>query len=1320
MAALAGWLLAGGGTSLAGAEPGTWQRKHQAQQQARAAAEALVADVLSVQLQQLEENGLAALPVYREIAEVQSHLTRIARQEMDEIAGLLARLEQASFAEQEALQTALRGKIREVVAGLLAERQRIYRRLKVAHLAADVRQLLDRQSQTQAATSVLAGAEASQRPARALTVREDQADVHKLYYQLVATLQDVRSWGGPAADGATRGLSLLKVAQVDATLQAIAQALAQADFPAAARHQQAVLDALAMLLRELESAQGLEAAGREAALALVRELVAKQQELRQRTRQTVSSPHEASLLADPQAALHRQLAPLAALLRRFPEALPLAQAAREAALAAARELFEERPEPAARQQAEVLAHLVHLQDFLAAEDDQATDRSADALAEEIGRLEQLQAALRPLGNALPEAAADGSAVAAWTEGLAALRPLAEPGPPTVALQRAQVEEQAQRWQRHAEQAASPEVRQAAAEQTRRAVLQLEAELSSALADLKRRERAVAVGELARAAETLERAAATQREIARRLAGADPALLRPEAARTAEAFLIDQEPPLSLADEQRQVAAVARKVAEGVRRTAPPAQRQLSALAEALQGLAEQLATREAAGEPAATAPTELAVGAVAADAQARSAELAEVAALLRRAQGQAAATLGELARSQREQVASARQQVEQARPADDPAASQDLEGWQATAAALRQARVLATRAAGRNQQATVQELADQLAEVRSLQQRAEAAAEALAAGQTEDPLSAATAQQWVADQLRQMAAVPSPLRESLQQAAQHAGLVGRALLYGRWQEAEHARRALLESLNQAGDALPPWREQAAQLPAGPPDPRAWQELAELLQRTAEALPASAQAPAGEDGAALPQLLRDAATIARNPPSASMAPSSFAPLEAALSQAESGVQAALKAAVRQQRELLNRHAAALAAAQPSAARADAGAAAALAQAAAQVQREKAGQTAATPAQTLSQVQSKWEQAHASLLAREGRLRRDEELAHLLASLALAQQAARQTITQTSQQLEQAPPTGQQPDAPEPPPAAAQTAERQELAHALLQAQHQFAFAQTVTGQAAVEVSGQVEVANRPLREALQLASQLRLPGPPPGIGDPGGEGPARPGETHRDAAGQASTLAGPPADRRDAAPRAVPGSTAPTRGSSEGTSGPPSDPASTDRGLVRGPSGGERALGTQLVPASPQVTAEQIAGPQAQAAAAAAQAGGPGQTGQGPSGQQGQGSQGSGSAPSEGAASTTARRGGAVRQGTATPNTPPPQGALEVAEAAQADSRGQATAEGTAVPEGPFRASAETWMARLPPELRAAIQARGRRPPPRGYEERLQRYFESVP
>jgi hypothetical protein len=59
-------------------------------------------------------------------------------------------------------------------------------------------------------------------------------------------------------------------------------------------------------------------------------------------------------------------------------------------------------------------------------------------------------------------------------------------------------------------------------------------------------------------------------------------------------------------------------------------------------------------------------------------------------------------------------------------------------------------------------------------------------------------------------------------------------------------------------------------------------------------------------------------------------------------------------------------------------------------------------------------------------------------------------------------------------------------------------------------------------------------------------------------------------------------------------------------------------------------------------------------------------------------------------------------------------------------EGTATPDSDKDAEAgaqqfveEPWFAKLPPELRDAIRNNARRRPPRGYEERLQRYFESM-
>lgn len=59
-----------------------------------------------------------------------------------------------------------------------------------------------------------------------------------------------------------------------------------------------------------------------------------------------------------------------------------------------------------------------------------------------------------------------------------------------------------------------------------------------------------------------------------------------------------------------------------------------------------------------------------------------------------------------------------------------------------------------------------------------------------------------------------------------------------------------------------------------------------------------------------------------------------------------------------------------------------------------------------------------------------------------------------------------------------------------------------------------------------------------------------------------------------------------------------------------------------------------------------------------------------------------------------------------------------DSRGSVTPNADA-DAGRARQTEEPWLARLPPEVRAAIRANSQRRPPRGYEERLQRYYKNI-
>jgi hypothetical protein len=53
-----------------------------------------------------------------------------------------------------------------------------------------------------------------------------------------------------------------------------------------------------------------------------------------------------------------------------------------------------------------------------------------------------------------------------------------------------------------------------------------------------------------------------------------------------------------------------------------------------------------------------------------------------------------------------------------------------------------------------------------------------------------------------------------------------------------------------------------------------------------------------------------------------------------------------------------------------------------------------------------------------------------------------------------------------------------------------------------------------------------------------------------------------------------------------------------------------------------------------------------------------------------------------------------------------------------TQSGSAGESAPRSVATEPWFAKLPPTVQKSIQAQSRRSPPRGYEERLKRYFES--
>src|SRR5581483_334766 len=118
------------------------RRKQEAQQRARDMARELVSGILDVQLQQLEENGLQELPLYRDISQMRSNIDGLVEAEMNTVVTLLLKAQEQPAKERETTFVAARQKIRDVVVRLTIERQNLLRRLKAAELAAQVKRLI--------------------------------------------------------------------------------------------------------------------------------------------------------------------------------------------------------------------------------------------------------------------------------------------------------------------------------------------------------------------------------------------------------------------------------------------------------------------------------------------------------------------------------------------------------------------------------------------------------------------------------------------------------------------------------------------------------------------------------------------------------------------------------------------------------------------------------------------------------------------------------------------------------------------------------------------------------------------------------------------------------------------------------------------------------------------------------------------------------------------------------------------------------------------------------------------------------------------------
>ncbi len=1280
-----------------GVETNTLRRKQEDQQRARTMTRELVGSVLDVQLRQLEDNGLEDMPVYNDIQLMRKNLATVVDGEMVKVVELLTEAQRMPADQRQATFVEARKQIRSVVVRLTAERQSLLRRLRMAELAEQARRLIGIQSGVRTVTVSIPEEAKSRQESLLLKTQEDQRDVKELFLHLVQTLDDVRQWGGPVADASTEGLRVLKAADVGRHVDRAEAELVAAQPPKAIEHQDGVLKGLRDLLKILERTQGAISNENREVLDRVRAVVEKQEQLQQETKKLDPSQPAPEALVEKQAEIQTAVAELEKLLPELPTAERLTEQAEAAAKEATSELFEGNLAAAVTEQSAVLGNLAALEQLLAqGGDEPAADHTAAELAKRVADLQQAKAKLEEAAKKQDAAAekADTSAKDAAPlekEAADAIDAAEKVGTlPADVKRRIEEAEQAARSAEAVLSSATGEAsakEEAALAKADDALDRAQASVEAALNDAERQAAAVKIGELARAAEALERAAAEERAIAKAAEtdAADGSVMAEEAQ--------------ALENRQGDVEALTDKLAEALKVVAPATAAAVASASDA----AEMAGKQFEAGAKDGTTPEDAAKSAKAGAETAKDAakQLAEAAQQLREDVRQAALALAKESQGQAEQLASARETVEEALNGPTVALAEQMAQLQAAQKKTAEASRLQQQASGRPTAAKAMSLAEQIADAKAAQQIADNAAADLANGAAATPLKASAQQQAVAElaeaataQVDTMKASPpnSELKAALEEAQAAAAAAAKDLFDGKTAAADAAQKKVDAALDRAAKLAQTEAQAAMQAaPSAAPD-LATQKAAEQAARAAEELagsdaPLAAEAlgDAAEAGADASKELASGQTDAAKPAQQQA--------EKKLAQAEKSLAAALDDLARQQQAELARQAAranklvdTTAKLEPTATEAIEAAEAAATKGA-MVESDPHDQVNAA-----TSAERQLERAAATLAAKEQQVRRDQSVAEALAALAAQQKDAAAMLDQ-QRALAEAMTPGVEPTNP----GAFDAAKAQ-------QAASDFAETQRATGQGAAEVSGQQQVANPPLREALEMAAALLSSQQAalaamekPLVGE------LQPFPSPKEQDGQPMPADGQPKGE------GTPSDDAPGQpGDAAGQPGPPSsEPGMSDTGFV---------------PQSPELTAQLLAGPEATAAIQAAQQAPPGTK---PS-----------QTPNANASPTPPSQQASAQSSPMPDGTP---GTGFTGQKPSADAKNAPVKEG-AIEKQPEKtdlgdtkggkregdADAATrqfqdqpWFAKLPPELRRSIRAGAQQKPPRAYEERLKRYFQSV-
>ena len=560
------------------------------QQRARDLTSDLLAILVDTQMLQLEDNRLTDLPLYEDLKTMRGRMQELARSKMPDVIELLVQADAADTKDRKAIMNDVHVRMRQVLRDLLRERERLRLRRQQAELIERIGEIVLKQRSTLQASLTLTTAQEQ----LVLTTIDAQKNVGVLVATFHETLNLVSDWPGELGALAKTCSDVLTANKIDLLLVQVESQLNSTEFTKAVATEKeiiTVLESILLQIRRFEDPAWIDSDAAEAA----DKIISAQEELK--TKVEDSDPEDSQqvdALVQEQTVIREKLQRLEALVAGNPEASELLQRAEEAASEARQEIFDGQIEDAVEKQEEIIGALAELQDELESPTNlldpdltsEEYEQIADALAEVGEKLvqadqlnddaaEQLDsednaaatAAELEANETVDEAAAEENVIDAVKSAIQDAAVATEEA--GEALKESQGKESDDPAQATAEEAIAD-----AGDEIKEAI----GRAQEAEDEARRNALATKLGELNRAVDALERAAAKARENADVIGDDNP----PTPQETA-----DVEQDFNTTSE------LAENVAEGIENISPEAVENLNNAAEQAKELADKLGENDA-------------------------------------------------------------------------------------------------------------------------------------------------------------------------------------------------------------------------------------------------------------------------------------------------------------------------------------------------------------------------------------------------------------------------------------------------------------------------------------------------------------------------------------------------------------------------------------------------------------------------------------------------------------------------------------------------------------------------------------------------------